>query len=326
MVVADGRWEPKLATLGAVYDQPTSIHHWQLKDLLACENPRTLYCVSEKSTVRYDTQTKKSSTVQSLDFAPNCMTVGEGYIAAGGPTSQLMITQLSDGSEVYRDDVGGTVNNSLLIKDGPMGLLLYVCNNDETVKVYSLPSMTPHTTLKFPVSMNYAAVDDQCEYMVSVGDSNVTYLHQATPSGYQKLHELRNYSDVGMCCAWDAQNTCFAAASQVGKTCVWDRRSCELVASFQTDHRQACRNVKFSSTPMDLLAFTEEKHYCHLIDVRKMCRRQMLRIDSDMEHDISGLAFSPNGSHVFVGTNYCGIYGFAVDTKARRRFAEGSLI
>lgn len=31
--------------------------------------------------------------------------------------------------------------------------------------------------------MNYAAVDDRCENLVSVGDSQVAYLHQATPAG-----------------------------------------------------------------------------------------------------------------------------------------------
>lgn len=92
---------------------------------------------------------------------------------------QLMINQISDGSEVFYDHVGGTVNNSLLIKKGPTGrigflfqytlpllignsglvlfilvfcytsgLLLFVCNNDETVKVFLLPSMTPYTSLK----------------------------------------------------------------------------------------------------------------------------------------------------------------------------------
>lgn len=119
-------------------------------------------------------------------------------------------------------------------------------------------------------------------------------LHVLLPPGFQKVREFQNYEDVGMCCAWDANNTCFAAASQCGTVCVWDRRSCKKVASFHSEQRQACRNVKFSSTPMDLLAFTEEKSRCHLVDARKMCQRQLLRIESDKEHDISGLAFSPN--------------------------------
>lgn len=326
MVVPDGRWEPKLASVGDIYDQTTTIHHWQLKDLLACQDPRTLYCVCDKSTVSYDIHTKKSSVVQTLEFAPNCMTVGEGYIAAGGPASQLMISQISDGSEVFNEHVGGTVNNSLLIKKGPTGLLLFVCNNDETVKVFLLPSMEHYSSIKFPVSMNYAAVDDRCENLVSVGDSAVTYLHQATPAGYRKIREFQDYHDVGMCCAWDANNTCFAAASQCGTVCIWDRRSWQKVARFHSLQNQACRNVKFSSTPMDLMAFTEEKYRCHLVDARKMCQRQLLHINSQNEHDISGLAFSPNGSQVFVGTNYCGVHSFSVDTKARRRFSEGSTI
>lgn len=208
---------------------------------------------------------------------------------------------------------------------------------------------------------------DACEYLNNSYTYPGNWLVLVAPvaKGFQKVHEFREYHDVGMCCAWNSNNTCFAAASQCGTVRIWDKRSCKLVASFLSEQGQACRNIKFSAAPMDLLAFTEEKRYCHLIDARKMSQRQLLCIDPNIGHDISGLAFSPNvrwnighqclsawifqpvymvlnlilcrwcllncflnmqGSQVFVGTNCCGIHGFSVDTKARRRFSEGSPI
>ena len=68
--------QPHFAELDAVYgipfhlrgssltertslDQQTTVHHWQLKDLVACESSRVLYCVHQRTTVRYDTQKQR---------------------------------------------------------------------------------------------------------------------------------------------------------------------------------------------------------------------------------------------------------------------------
>ena len=40
-------------------DQPTSIHHWQLRDLVACDDAGSIYCVHDSATVRYDIATGK---------------------------------------------------------------------------------------------------------------------------------------------------------------------------------------------------------------------------------------------------------------------------
>lgn len=55
-------------------------------------------------------------------------------------------------------------------------------NNDKTVKVFSLPSMTLITTISFPVAINYACLSPDGKFLVAVGDSNQTYLHSAVPN------------------------------------------------------------------------------------------------------------------------------------------------
>ena len=170
-----------------------------------------------------------------------------------------------------------------------LGLLLFICNNDRSIKVFSLPEMDSITTLNFPVPVNYSANTHDASYLLSVGDDIYTYLHQATDEGYRKLARLTGYQNVGMCCAWDPQGVRFASASQDGRVCVWDRRSCKIVNTFKAS--SACRNVKFSCFPMDLMAFTEDRGACHLVDARNMKARQVLKTGDD---DISGLCFSPD--------------------------------
>lgn len=235
---------------------------------------------------------------------------------------QIDIKKLRDSEDVYSGQVGGIINNSLRIAEGPLGLLLYVCNNDETIKVFSLPSMEPYTTLEFQESMNYSAVSHDCHWLVGVGDTAKTYLYEATETGYRRISEMQEYTDVGMCCAWDSKGIRFAAASQDGTTCVWDRRTCKPVHKFTCS--APCRNVKFSTTPMDLMMFAEETDAVHLVDTRKWSQQQILRMQGS-ETDISGVCFHPNAITLYVGQKD-GIIAYDVDTVARRRFSEGSLI
>jgi WD40 repeat protein len=132
--------------------------------------------------------------------------------------------------------------------------------------------------------------------------------------------------DSGMCCAWNAMGSCIASAAQDGTLCVWDVRSFKLVAKYGS--RAAFRAVKFSgaASPVDLLAFSEHDSTAHLVDSRMYGTRQLLRVDVPApEADISGIAFSRDGSRFYVGL--CeGINEYRVDTAARCSFQHGCLI
>lgn len=160
---------------------------------------------------------------------PTSMTVGHGFVAAGGQNSQLDVRRLGGGEIVYKGHCGGSVNNALhiardasrqassprsrplphtrpagagkgpvpwrtpscvsprtqhvamprlrqtssehspLIESRPFDSLppcapavpqlrLFVCNNDDTIKVYGLASGALVTMLRCPVAINYCAL------------------------------------------------------------------------------------------------------------------------------------------------------------------------
>ncbi|KAL4441455.1 hypothetical protein ABPG77_001959 [Micractinium sp. CCAP 211/92] len=309
-----------LCSYSATYERGATIQHWQLRDLVHCpEQDDELYCVHRHRTLRHNLSSGQTSVVQDLGFEPTSMTVGHGFVAAGGQNSQLDVRRLGGGEIVYKGHCGGSVNNALHIaRDASRQLRLFVCNNDDTIKVYGLASGALVTMLRCPVAINYCALSPCGRHLVCVGDNRHTYLYTATPVCYRQAAVFTEACDAGMCCAWSPAGSMFAAASQDGSTAIWDHRSSSVVAHFLTP--LACRNVKFSPAPLDLLAFAEHRSRCHVVDCRMWERQQILDVGGqDCEPDISGLAFSPSGRRIYVGTEG-GISAYDVDTMGRRGF------
>lgn len=50
--------------------------------------------------------------------------------------------------------IGGAINNCVHIADTAGQVRLYVCNNDETIKIFNLPSMDLAATLRFEAAVN----------------------------------------------------------------------------------------------------------------------------------------------------------------------------
>ena len=128
-----------------------------------------------------------------------------------------------------------------------------------------------------------------------------------------------------MSVAWNPSGSCFAAASQDGLVCVWDVRSQRPMAKFSTS--LACRSLKFSRGPVDLLAFAEHEENIHLVDARTFATRQTIRVGSPGmdSSNISGIAFFPDGSHIYAGLDDS-ISLYEIDTSMRRSFPQGCLI
>lgn len=51
--------------------------------------------------------------------------------------------------------VGGSINNALCISEHLGGTRLLISNNDETIKVYSLPGLQRLTSIQLPTAVNY---------------------------------------------------------------------------------------------------------------------------------------------------------------------------
>lgn len=77
--------------------------------------------------------------------------------------------------------------------------------------------------------------------------------------------------DASFSTSWSRSGDGFAIASQDGSVTVFDRRFLQPVKRFHSYQRGpagAARVVKYSQGPNELLAFTEQKNYIHVVDAR----------------------------------------------------------
>eukprot|EP00240_Pyramimonas_obovata_P006368 CAMPEP_0118940266 /NCGR_PEP_ID=MMETSP1169-20130426/30984_1 /TAXON_ID=36882 /ORGANISM="Pyramimonas obovata, Strain CCMP722" /LENGTH=316 /DNA_ID=CAMNT_0006884711 /DNA_START=128 /DNA_END=1074 /DNA_ORIENTATION=+ len=290
----------------AFHAQPNTIQHWQLRDLVASsETINEVFCVNNKSTLRYNTVTQESSVVQDLSYSPTSMTVGHGFLASGGQGGQLDVFNLRSNSSIFSSTVAENVINSLHIgQTRSADLCLLVSNNDCTVKVYDLPGLTHVTSIDFPVAINYSTLSPDGSCMVCVGDCNPVYLY-GTQGGFRLINTFSEASDSGMCCAWNASGTAFATASQDGSVCVWEVRMGKLLAKLVAP--RACRAVKFSRSAIDLLCYTEHESAVHVVDARTYDAEQVLQMTPALQApDLSGIAFCPTGTRLYVGLGDAG--------------------
>ncbi|KAI8830741.1 WD40-repeat-containing domain protein [Chytriomyces cf. hyalinus JEL632] len=310
-----------------------SIQHWQLRDLVSCPNTRKeFYFVNQNNVHGYNTDTQTTTTVlKDLTYSPTSMTTGEGYIAAGGQRSQLTVRQLAT-NWFAQATVGGSINNAMTISAYHNQARLLICNNDETIKVYSLPSLQRITSISLPTAVNYCSVSPDGRKLCAVGDSNQVFLYDVGPGGsYQRVQSLTAVSDACFSCAWNQSSDKFAVATQDGFACVWDIRSTEKVAKLPTKQnpqvKGAARSIKFSpSGSIDLLLFSEHVSYVNLVDARTFNECQSIRVaPPHCDQHISGVSYSPDSKSIFVGLETT-VLEYDVDTMSRRSFPEGSII
>jgi WD40 repeat protein len=199
---------------------------WQLRDLILCPKTKNEFVFVNHNNVNFfntDTQ-EVTPAMKDLTFSPTSITSGAGYLAAGGQRSQLMIRNLET-SWTAQATVGGSINNAMCISNHGGGTRLLICNNDETIKIFSLPDLTRVQTIQFPTAVNYAAVSPDGRKLLAVGDSPQVFMYNITANGdYVKVATLAGATDAGFSCAWNQSSEKFAVASQDGYVSVWDIR------------------------------------------------------------------------------------------------------
>lgn len=259
------------------------------------------------------------------------MTTGDGFLAAGGQRSQLMVRQLSN-NWFAQTTVGGSINNSLCISNIHGQTRLLICNNDETIKVYSLPGLQRIASITLPTAVNYASVSPDGRKLAAVGDTNLVYLFDISASGtYHKVASLTATNDSGFSCAWNQSSDKLAVASQDGFVSVWDMRSSEKLAKLESKQssqaKGACRCVKFSpSGSVDLLLYSEHMSYFNVVDARTFNERQVIRAaPPNQDLNISGITYSPDSKTIFVGLEGT-ILEYDVDIISRRAFPVATFL
>lgn len=156
--------------------------------------------------------------------------------------------------------------------------------------------------------------------MVCVGDSPDIFLFNISTSGsFDHQATFTGSEDSSFSTAFSCTSSMFAVASQDGIVSIWDRRFARTATPATNSGRVqilktsrigsrygAARLVKFSQGPVDLLMFTEQKEYVHVVDARTFEKTQILNVgeheDGVREPDIGGACFSPDGKSIVVGT------------------------
>ena len=87
-------------------------------------------------------------------MASNC-----GYLAVGGQRSQIVVKNLQNEDYIAQTSVGGAINNALHISRHLDEDRLLVCNNDETIKVFSLPLLDHIEDIKLRSAVNSGTVN-----------------------------------------------------------------------------------------------------------------------------------------------------------------------
>lgn len=208
------------------FNQRSTIQHWQLRDLILCPPVSNKFIFVNHNNVNYfDTETQAvTPALRDLAFSPTSITSGYGYLAAGGQRSQLMVRSL-DNDWTAQATVGGSINNAMCISQHASSTRLLICNNDETIKIFSLPDLQKIQTISFPTAVNYASVSPDGRKLLAVGDSPEVFMFNITPNGdYIKVATLAGATDAGFSCSWNQSSEKFAVASQDGYVSVWDIR------------------------------------------------------------------------------------------------------
>ncbi|KAI3636520.1 hypothetical protein MIR68_005465 [Amoeboaphelidium protococcarum] len=195
---------------------------------------------------------------------------------------------------------------------------ILICNNDESIKVYSIPGMQRVTTIGLPTAVNYASVSPDGRKLCAVGDSNQVFIYDISTTGYyEKIATLTGSNDAGFGCSWNHSSDKVTVGSQDGVVTVWDIRYMnsnsnssnnnsgnhststtaphlgnpnygKLAVIKSSQHPQvkgAVRAVKFSKcSSVDLLVFSEHVSYVNFIDARTFdtgtASRQSIRLGS----------------------------------------------
>lgn len=314
------------------YQVRTSIHHWQLRDMISTTtDPNEVLYVYANSINILNTKTERTYTIsRNLLFNPTAICYNDGIVGVGGQRGQLFIKNIHTGTD-RKIATGGSINNGLEIFSHFGDKRVLVCNNDETIKEYSIDTMRRFSTISHQSPVNSCAVSNDGKFLATVGDSNEVSIYSVGREKYSLVKKVKAMNDASFKVSWSPSSIYLAVSTQDGYVCIYDIRNMQqkiqVIPSIQGPLvKGACRNVKFCpDTTMDLLVFTEHVSHFTVVDIRDFSKRQSIAVSgSGGDRHVSGLAFGEEGRRLYIGTEMM-IYEFEIDIVGRRLFQSADL-
>ncbi|CEP08246.1 hypothetical protein [Parasitella parasitica] len=303
----------------------------QLRSLIVSPSNNTIIRTRRNALYKYNAKSRIDTCLQdNLPFTPTSIHAKCGYLALGGQTGMLMIKDLSTGCFDIKT-AGRGMNNSICLYQHHNDIRMAVCNNDQTVSVFTIPDMEKMQTLKMPSAINHSSVSPDGRKVLLTSDHGFVFLYRINQDGFfTDKCEYRVSEAPALSCAWNQSSDMFAITSQDGFVSIYNihavTRLCQIGSSETRKTKKAPRSVQFSTGPLDLLAYAEHVNNVYIVDTRTFETRQIVRLSPENEdRSITGLAFSPNSTLLYVGMEDR-LVELLVDVSGRRQFGGGRLI
>ncbi|CZT17659.1 uncharacterized protein RCC_03496 [Ramularia collo-cygni] len=308
------------------------VSHWQLRHYISTTQ-KSLYYASGKQVYHLNTETHRRTHLATLPFDARCTASAHGWVCVGGEEEGHFATiQLHSNPAraptVKIERIGEEIVNSISIhrlQDEEAHLddiVAILTNNDQTVRIYSLPAGQETRVKDLPFAINHATLSPDGKMLVAVGDFNQAYFFtreilEKTPQ-IPKPHNRLGAKDVDwvltnvvslhvsestmgyFTTAWSPNGRLVAVGSEGGYITVLDRDLLErrdvedddavvaVVAGSRADvpspYPGAIRSMVFSPEPWDLLVWAEDQGRVCIGDLRTgLKERQVIQLEPEDE-------------------------------------------
>ncbi|KAI7887432.1 WD40 repeat-like protein, partial [Lichtheimia hyalospora FSU 10163] len=309
----------------------TSIQNWQLRNLISFSDHHTILHPYYEALNFYN-PALGTETSLPLPFAPTTVDSKCGYVAVGGHRGATMVKSLSDEwSSTLK--VGMGMNNCIQLSghDNNNECRLTICNNDQTMSVYSIPDLKNLVTLDLSsAAINQISTSPDGRSLLTVSDDGNVSLFNTRDYTKTTSFQVGHGGGPALACAWNDSSNLIAVSSHEGAVHVYDVRQydhalAKIGSTEARSTRNAPRSIRFSHSPLDLLVYAEHVSNINIVDTRTFEVRQVIRLGShDSDTHIAGIELSPDHRSIYAGLE-TDMVQIDIDTAARRQFPSARL-
>lgn len=159
-----------------------TIQHWQLRNLVHCENSEEVYVTEGFGIYKVNLRKQVKVLLHLLEFKPTCFYVYRGVLAAGGQNGRLKVLRLEDGSSFFSGSVGTQVNNSVLLAQKGEEKFLFLVSNSRSLRYFRLEQdssleLVELCCLECSTCLNHVALSPDGRLLLAVGDSGEYFIY-----------------------------------------------------------------------------------------------------------------------------------------------------
>eukprot|EP00210_Caulerpa_lentillifera_P000156 g151.t1 len=280
----------------------SSIGHFQLRNLLQATTKHDIYVSKSDCVNHWNLMSGNQSTILNLqrnNWSISTLTTGNGLLAVGGLTGQLIVQRLSDLEIVHEMQLSqdeNAITNAIEIFSSGDNIKIMTSNNDTFLRIFDVSNFKLMYKYQCDWAVNYSTVNPLNSKIVAlVGDDVNGRL--LDPCSNRVICELVGHDDYSFAAAWNPVNEHeLATGNQDLTTRIWDVRSPSKALRILKGKMGAIRSLRYSSNGA-FLVMAEVTDLVYLYNVKNDYQSAQ---EIDIFGEISGAVFSPDGDMLFI--------------------------